>query len=455
MERRNGMRDITILPTLALLLGPACSGGGDESAEGTSPTVNEAPKAGAGTGPAANPSGSSSPKSAGTSSDAPPRLDLISYAQGATLVSISFSGAEKGPSRYQAFQSYDGHRTPRALLSGADPTGQLEFVYEMPSLTTFDRLAVPDVTEVPSAYVTFFREIEVSGSASSPKGGFEPLASATLETHKKRGLETDLPLTAKKPVRFVKLVLRGGIQDGADKMGYQFSELIGNGTQDTVPFEDGFTGIWNTKLPDVDRSSGMIELKQDGVSVTGCHVSTTISGTVSGNILRAQGVTTSGTPTQYVLLLDRERALRGAANSNNGPFNMFGGPPAPSGTITKCSDIPQPELGCGSTVYVQFEYDSAKLRPESDPVLSDLFEGLRSSGGATIEIEGHTSSEGSEEYNLNLSKRRAQSVVDNLVRRGLDGNQISAVGRGEAEPIASNKDEAGRSLNRRVSVTCR
>ncbi len=340
------------------------------------------------------------------------------------------------------------------MLTGAGPEGQLELVYELPSLTTFDRLAVPEVSEVPSAYVTFFREIEVSGSSSSPKGGFDPLASATLETHKKRGLETDLPLTGRKPVRFVRLVLRGGIQEGSDKMGYQFSELIGHGTQETVPFEDGFAGIWDTKLPDIDRSSGMIELKQEGGSVTGCHVSTTISGTVIGNILRAQGVTTGGTPTQYVLLLDREGALRGAANSNNGPFNMFGGPPAPSGTVTKCSDIPQPELGCGSTVYVQFEYDSAKLRPESDPVLSDLFDCLKGVSDATIEIEGHTSSEGSDNYNLDLSKRRAQSVVDNLVRRGLDAGRISAVGKGEKEPIASNKDEAGRSLNRRVSATC-
>ena len=106
-------------------------------------------------------------------------------------------------------------------------------------------------------------------------------------------------------------------------------------------------------------------------------------------------------------------------------------------------------------MYVQFEYDSAKLRPESDPVLSDLFKGLKAASDATIEIEGHTSSEGSDDYNLNLSKRRAQSVVDNLVRRGLDAGQIGAVGKGEKEPIASNKDEAGRSLNRRVSVACK
>ena len=122
--------------------------------------------------------------------------------------------------------------------------------------------------------------------------------------------------------------------------------------------------------------------------------------------------------------------------------------------MTACSDIPEPELGCGSTVYVQFEFDSAALRRESEPVLSDLFEGLRGSADKTIVIEGHTSSEGSEQYNQELSARRAQSVVGDLVRRGIDAARITAVGKGELEPIASNNDEAGRSLNRRVDVEC-
>ena len=258
-------------------------------------------------------------------------------------------------------------------------------------------------------------------------------------------------MVAQKPVRFLKLVLRDGIDNLADKMGYQFTELIGNAKQDTVHLEEGFTGIWDTRLPDVDRSAGLIELKQEGVAVTGCAPGRTLTGTVSGNILRAQGVGISdGTPSHYVLLLDGEGALRGSANSNNGPFRIFGGP---QGSTTDCSEIPQPELGCGSTVYLQFEYNSAQLRLESDPILGDLFEGL-ASGNTPVVIEGHTSSEGSQEYNQDLSEQRAQSVVDDLVRRGLDAGRITAVGKGELEPIASNRDEVGRSLNRRVTVAC-
>ncbi len=341
------------------------------------------------------------------------------------------------------------------MLTNAAPDGQLVLVYELPALTTFQRLAVPEVTVEPPAYVTFFREVTVSGSAETADGPYQVLAEATLQTHRTRGEVTDLDVVGQMPVRFVKLTLRGGIQDGTEQMGYQFSELIGNGVQEPVPLEGGFSGIWDARPPDVDRSSGLIELKQNGAAVTGCAPGRTIEGTVSGNILRARGLgIEDGTPSQYVLLLDREGALRGAASVNNGPFGLYGGPVAPEGSRSDCSEIPDPELGCGSTVYVRFQYDSAELRPESDPILADLFEGLSGSQSAEIVIEGHTSSEGSEEYNKDLSERRAQSVVDDLVRRGVEAGRLRAVGMGEAEPIASNNDDTGRSLNRRVEVAC-
>ena len=88
------------------------------------------------------------------------------------------------------------------------------------------------------------------------------------------------------------------------------------------------------------------------------------------------------------------------------------------------------------------------------PVLLELYEGLAADDAATIVIRGHTSGEGSDDYNLALSQRRAQAVVDDLIARGLDPARLSAVGVGEAEPVASNNDEAGRSLNRRVEILC-
>ena len=69
-------------------------------------------------------------------------------------------------------------------------------------------------------------------------------------------------------------------------------------------------------------------------------------------------------------------------------------------------------------------------------------------------IIGHSSSEGADDYNRALSERRAASVVAALIGLGMNDSALSAVGRGEDEPIASNDDEAGRSLNRRVEVRC-
>jgi hypothetical protein len=74
---------------------------------------------------------------------------------------------------------------------------------------------------------------------------------------------------------------------------------------------------------------------------------------------------------------------------------------------------------------------------------------------APIAIEGHTSSEGTETYSLQLSERRAQAVVASLVRRGLVKDRVSTIGVGESRPIAPNTDESGRSLNRRVEIRCR
>jgi len=69
-----------------------------------------------------------------------------------------------------------------------------------------------------------------------------------------------------------------------------------------------------------------------------------------------------------------------------------------------------------------------------------------------IRIEGHTDSVGTEEYNKDLSFRRANSVRDLLVQRGVNISRIQPVGFGETMPVASNATEVGRQLNRRVEI---
>ncbi|MEO0405483.1 MAG: OmpA family protein, partial [Bacteroidota bacterium] len=73
-----------------------------------------------------------------------------------------------------------------------------------------------------------------------------------------------------------------------------------------------------------------------------------------------------------------------------------------------------------------------------------------------VEIWSHTDSRGEDDYNLNLSQERAQSVVDYLISRGIEASRLDAKGYGESKPIAANKLEdgsdnpSGRSMNRRT-----
>lgn len=99
-----------------------------------------------------------------------------------------------------------------------------------------------------------------------------------------------------------------------------------------------------------------------------------------------------------------------------------------------------------------FPFDSDRLQPEARRNLDSLAAHLASFGDSKLVLVGHTDSVGSATYNQGLSERRALAVSTHLISRGVSGNRILVTGRGQAEPIASNDTDAGRSLNRRVEV---
>ncbi|QEC52000.1 OOP family OmpA-OmpF porin [Anseongella ginsenosidimutans] len=100
---------------------------------------------------------------------------------------------------------------------------------------------------------------------------------------------------------------------------------------------------------------------------------------------------------------------------------------------------------------IQFDFDSAEIRPESYGTLDQLAEEL-SAGSTNVALEGHASAEGTESYNQRLSERRANSVKKYLVNAGVDSGILSTSGYGESRPVASNDTEEGRSQNRRVEI---
>jgi outer membrane protein OmpA-like peptidoglycan-associated protein len=100
---------------------------------------------------------------------------------------------------------------------------------------------------------------------------------------------------------------------------------------------------------------------------------------------------------------------------------------------------------------VLFDFDSANLTRAAYSTTSEIANILKKSKRHAL-VEGHTDSIGSDQYNINLSRRRAQSVSQALESDGVSPARITTRGVGEQDPVASNDTESGRERNRRVEV---
>jgi outer membrane protein OmpA-like peptidoglycan-associated protein len=101
---------------------------------------------------------------------------------------------------------------------------------------------------------------------------------------------------------------------------------------------------------------------------------------------------------------------------------------------------------------VTFATDSSDINAKFYEVLNSVAVVLKEYDKTLIDVTGHTDSTGSDQYNLELSQRRAQSVSSYLIGQGLNGQRFYVVGAGESQPIADNNTPAGREQNRRVEI---
>jgi len=101
---------------------------------------------------------------------------------------------------------------------------------------------------------------------------------------------------------------------------------------------------------------------------------------------------------------------------------------------------------------IMFDIDRAVLKDEYKGEISELATILNKYEDTNILLEGHTDSTGTEEYNLDLSKKRSQSVANYLATQNVNPSRFTIMGYGESQPIASNETSEGRAQNRRVEV---
>jgi outer membrane protein OmpA-like peptidoglycan-associated protein len=136
-------------------------------------------------------------------------------------------------------------------------------------------------------------------------------------------------------------------------------------------------------------------------------------------------------------------------------------PDTPAGTQVDYAGCPLPVATKSATVTdagtwlyedIKFDSGSAKIKPESYPVLDEIAALLKDNPNIKVEVQGHTDSAGGPQMNMNLSKNRAKSVVGYLLGKDVSPDQLKAVGYGPSRPMASNDSAEGRAKNRRVEL---
>jgi len=136
--------------------------------------------------------------------------------------------------------------------------------------------------------------------------------------------------------------------------------------------------------------------------------------------------------------------------------------PDPNQTFGGCEKIQcEPESGTGSinqvgneviTAEIPFRFDQSDLTSVAKRKLDEFISAVSQRVSNIISVFGHTDSLGTDEYNDNLSEKRADSVKSYLIGAGIPRNDITVKGMGESSPVADNETRDGRAKNRRVAV---
>ena len=384
------------------------------------------------------------------------RADLIDYGSGAFPLR-----ADDGLTSTAARAILDGIPGYVSLpgLDAEGPDEPVELIVELPALTTFTSFAVPPMSSFGCCKNTHIKTVTVEGSATSPDEGFETLVTFDVAADI-FDADQEFQAVASPAVRWLRISLAGRqVVDPDDYHGTTFTDLRGYGTQAPREAEpDEFTGIFLTGGGGGGANANRIELLQNGALVTGCRQSGGAVGELTGGIENGilKVLARDGVPSLY--LISSEGQLLGVevGRSYGRTIGEPGGNPTPCSPTTSepINGVAAALEACEAAVIygVNFDVDSDQLRPDSDPALDQILSALEASPDLAVTVEGHTDSDATEAYNLDLSQRRADAVVAWLVERGVDAPRLTAVGVGEARPISDNGTAAGKAANRRVEI---
>ena len=126
--------------------------------------------------------------------------------------------------------------------------------------------------------------------------------------------------------------------------------------------------------------------------------------------------------------------------------------PTPQPAPAPAAPAPAPQPNYNFT-NIQFEFNSGVLKTSSYPALDNAAAQMKIDPSAKFMLKGYASAEGTDAHNMELSVDRANAVKAYLINSGVNGDNITAQGYGESNPVADNTTEEGRILNRRVEIS--
>ncbi len=390
--------------------------------------------------------------------------DLLNIRNGALV--LSATGHYGG--RWNAVSLLDGTYAS-GWSSVKDNPYPNTFVIELAqqySLTSFamDTTGAAELT-LPGISV---RDFELYGSTTSGKEDFYLILSGEADRGRRKIFLLEKPIEA----RWLKLVILSnwGNTSHAELMELEaYGEPVGD-----VPLQRPFHGIYKTNY-------GLMRLEQRGSLIAGCYEidNGRLAGSTDGRVLKFRWWEDGPLSGVALMVLSADgNFMNGLWYERGQPKGVWYGNRVTDGRMPKCEVPPEfftavsmEETGVSKPVEetslrksidkkpgptglydIYFDSDSAAITPEFEAKLLENFRVLQILPSQKIIVEGHTDSTHTRKYNLGLSQRRAQAVVEWLIENGIEADRLEAKGYGESRPAANNSTPEGKALNRRVEI---